>query len=52
MLGTSGIAFFEVGNDFNRGKMFPPLCVSEKLPTIEGIKNRALTAQRTHCAIV
>jgi hypothetical protein len=38
------VAFFEVGSDFNLGKMFPPLCVSEKLPTIEGIQNRALTA--------
>ena len=40
-----------MGSDFSLGEVFPPLRVSEKLPTIEGIQYRALTAQRTHRAI-
>jgi len=51
MLGTSGVAFFEAESHFSLGEMFPPLRVSQKLPAIEGIQYRALTAQRTHRAI-
>jgi hypothetical protein len=43
-------AVYGAGRNFQRF-VVPHLCFSEQSPAFEGMKHRALTAQRFHCAV-
>src|SRR6476661_330822 len=44
-------AFDRVDRDFFQRFVVPHLCFSKQSPALEGVKHRALTAQRFHCPV-